>query len=382
MSVSLSLQSQRIREALQKRRSENAFRNLQPENNKTDFCSNDYLGFARSPELQEEIAHRVRKNPSPGSTGSRLLRGNTRQCEMLEQKIADFHGAETGLIFNSGYDANVGLFSALAFREDIYLYDSLIHASVRDGIRLSKATAYSFHHNDTVHLEDRLKNLKSSGQIYVAIESVYSMDGDEAPLARISQLCEQYGALLIVDEAHSTGLIGDKGEGLVVAQQLEKKVFARVHTFGKALGCHGAIVLGSVLLRDWLINTARSFIYTTALPPVSLYAIEASYDRLVSSSQEMILLQRNIDLFNTWDEEGIPSTLNSGRIPIKNVLVPGNDAVKQVAAALQDADLDVRAILYPTVPMGGERLRICIHSFNTEKDVLKLVSALKMIMKT
>ncbi|MFI5150146.1 MAG: aminotransferase class I/II-fold pyridoxal phosphate-dependent enzyme [Bacteroidia bacterium] len=365
----------RIREALEKRKQQHSFRSLYSESSLTDFCSNDYLGFARSESLRESISLKLIQHPSSGSTGSRLLRGNTAYCELLEKKIAEYHQAESGLIFNSGYDANLGLFSTIGSREDIILYDSLIHASVRDGIRLSQATAFNFRHNDLPHLEERLKSRKHTGQIFVAVESVYSMDGDVAPLAMIAELCETYNACLIVDEAHATGVIGATGAGMVCALNLSNKVFARVHTFGKALGCHGAIVLGNAELRDYLINFSRPFIYTTALPPISLCAIDAAYELLTSATGWTEALDRNVTLFNECMKgSGLQHLPN--KTPIQCVLIPGNDRVRKAALSLVQAGLDVRPILAPTVASGAERIRICIHLFNTEKEITVLADSL------
>jgi 8-amino-7-oxononanoate synthase len=361
----------RIQAALEKRKSSGLFRSLKPENNLIDFCSNDYLGFARSSSIREKIALHHKQDTSNGSTGSRLIRGNTVLAENLETRIADFHKAESGLIFNSGYAANTGLFSAIAGRGDTILYDSLIHASIRDGIRLSGANAHRFSHNDLADLESKLK--QSKGNLFVAVESVYSMDGDEAPLAPIAVLCSRYQANLIVDEAHATGVAGSRGEGHVADLALQDHVFARIHTFGKALGCHGAIVLGSKLLRDFLINFSRSFIYTTALPPASLHAIAASYDELESKPELRKELDEKIAAFrHAADQNGL-SGLLPGRSPIQCLLIPGNGAVKAVSANLAREGFDVRPILSPTVPEGLERLRFCLHSFNEVPEIERLL---------
>ncbi len=371
----------RMREMIARRKTEGLFRNLRIENTGIDFCSNDYLGFAQSAELQSRIASRMSKHPESGSTGSRLLSGNNSQVEFLEQCIAVFHSARAGLIFNSGYDANIGLFSAVATRGDTILYDSLIHASVRDGIRLANAHAFNFRHNDLEHLEERLKAAARAfgreGNVYVAVESVYSMDGDTCPLEAMALLCEKYKANLIVDEAHATGVIGGRGEGLVSSLGLRDKVFARVHTFGKALGCHGAIVLGNPLLRDWLINYARAFIYTTALPPASLAAIESAYDLLEENPSFVSDLAGQVSCFKLEAGlAGIAGLLPSSS-PVQCILLPGNTAVRKASEQLFEAGFDVRPILSPTVQEGKERLRICIHRFNTAGQVKTLVSLLK-----
>lgn len=368
-----------LQQALQKRIELHALRSLQVNTLPVDFCSNDYLGFSRSASLQHAIekewnALAVHAN---GSTGSRLLAGNTAYAENLEKQIAGFHNTEAGLIYNSGYDANVGLFAALGQNDNdtTFLYDELIHASVHDGIKLARSTAYLFKHNDLVHLEERLKIAK--GVVYVAVESIYSMDGDRAPLVEMATLCEKYKANLIVDEAHATGITSNAGKGLVQLYQLEKKVFARVHTFGKAMGCHGAIVVGSDLLRRYLINFSRSFIYTTALPVQSLIAIHQAYEQLQKDDTSVQQLNANIDLFKT-EMATLPKVqLIASDSPIQSIIISGNEEVKACAQVLRESGLDVRPILSPTVPKGKERLRICLHAFNTEEEMRKLISGIK-----
>jgi 8-amino-7-oxononanoate synthase len=312
-----------------------------------------------------------------GSAGSRLLAGNYPLIEETEAFIADFHEAETGLIFNSGYDANLGLLSCVPQRGDMILYDQLCHASIRDGMRLSFAHSFSFAHNDVPALEQRLRGARGEearGNLFVVTESVFSMDGDQAPLAAIAVLCRRYGAHLIVDEAHATGVVGRKGEGGVQELGLQKECFARVHTFGKAVGCHGAIVLGSPTLRDYLLNFSRSFIYTTALPEASIWAARVAYGLFPGMDREREHLQSLIDRFQ---KAPLAFQKLNSRTPIQIVMVPGNEAVRALSAKLQAAHLDVRPILYPTVPRGSERLRIVLHSFNMREEVDRLISALQ-----
>ncbi len=366
-------------QSLQKREEQNALRKLVVNEQLIDFCSNDYLGFARNKELleatQNELAtYNNQLLTNVGSTGSRLLAGNSVYVENLEKKIATFHNAEAGLIYNSGYDANVGLFSSIGQKGNTIIYDELIHASVHDGIKLSSASAFLFRHNDVKHLEERLKIVQ--GIIYVAIESVYSMDGDVSFLKEISDLCKKYNANLIVDEAHATGITSNNGKGVVEALGIEKLVFARVHTFGKAMGCHGAIVLGSNLLRDYLINFSRSFIYTTALPIKSLVAINQSYQLLQKSQALINQLQENIDFFKNNILLNKNIRLIESNSPIQCIVVSGNTEVKQIASKIKNAGFDVRPILNPTVAKGSERLRICIHVFNTKDQIAGLVSVI------
>ncbi|MFY0255368.1 aminotransferase class I/II-fold pyridoxal phosphate-dependent enzyme [Chitinophaga sp. 30R24] len=358
---------------LDERREQELFRELRLPGDKVDFCSNDYLGLTRNAEVRAYI-HQVmeERHPPHGSTGSRLLAGNYEWILSVEKDLAAFHHAAAGLIYNSGYDANLGLFSCLGRRGDTIIYDQLIHASIRDGVRLSAAQSFSFLHSDIGDLEKKLRN--ASGNIFVAVESIYSMDGDLAPLAAIAALCQQYGAHLIVDEAHATGVIGNAGEGLVQLLLLEEQCFARVHTFGKAVGCHGAVVLGSTILRDYLINFSRSFIYTTALPPASLAAIEAGYAVFPYLQAEREMLSSLITQFRAGMEQ---TDLLPGTTPIQAVLTPGNDYTRRTSERLQAAGLDVRPILHPTVPKGAERLRIVLHSFNTSDEVAHLVKVLQ-----
>ncbi|WP_343675309.1 8-amino-7-oxononanoate synthase [Chitinophaga sp.] len=355
------------------RKEQHALRQLRlPAPGMVDFCSNDYLGLAKSMAMQEAVHNLLAARPfAHGSTGSRLLAGNYAWVEETESMLAAFHQSTAGLIYNSGYDANLGLFSAVPQKGDTIIYDALIHASIRDGIRLSKAQAFSFLHNDIMDLEKKLHN--ATGNIFVAVESVYSMDGDFAPLSAIASVCDRAGAHLIVDEAHATGVVGAKGEGLVQHLGLQTRCFARVHTFGKAVGCHGAVVLGSTHLRDYLINFSRSFIYTTALPPTAMAAIMASYDLFPYMQEARAHLAALIARFR----KGVAAldTL-PGETPIQVVLTPGNTATRELAVRLQEAGLDIRAILHPTVPKGKERLRIVLHSFNTEEEVDRCIAVL------
>ncbi len=351
---------------LNERQQAGNFRALKPENiDLIDFSSNDYLGFARSAQLRQMIADELMRYPDfkNGSTGSRLLTGNLKYAEELEQQIAVYHSHKGGLLFNSGYDANVGLFSSVPQRSDTVITDELIHASIIDGIRLSNANRYTFTHNDLNSLEQKLKN--SKGNIYVAVESVYSMDGDIAPLEDIALLTQKYYAHLIVDEAHAIGVFG---KALIDKLNLHDKVFARVITFGKAMGVHGAIVLGSNILRDYLINFARSFIYSTAASFHQLASIKMAYELLTHSQGSIEQLQRNISLF----KQRLATESTSA---IQCIVKGSNRRAGHAAEQLQLAGLDVRAVLSPTVAAGTERLRICMHSFNTV-DEIELLTAI------
>lgn len=352
---------------LNERKQQQAFRSLKLQEGKIDFCSNDYLGIVKNGKLKisnSKLHH--------GSTGSRLLAGNYELIELAEQEITTFHQSEAALIYNSGYDANLGLLSSVPQKGDTIIYDFLCHASIRDGIRLSFAQSFSFAHNSVEDLEKKLQY--ATGNIFVVTESVFSMDGDICPLQELVAVCEKYQAHLIIDEAHATGIIGARGEGLVQHLQLQHKIFARVHTFGKACGCHGAVVLGSIQLRDFLINFSRSLMYSTSLPAHAIQVIRESYTTFPIMTEERSHLQHLIQLFQlaTIKFQKFPSTT-----PIQIVMVPGNEAVKHLAKTLQDNNFDVRPILYPTVPKEKERLRIVLHAFNTIDELNRLITILQ-----
>jgi 8-amino-7-oxononanoate synthase len=351
-----------IIEKLNQRKAENAFRELMVQGNRVDFFSNDYLDVARMP---------FEGHMSYGSTGSRLISGNSKYTERLEMYLANFYQQESGLLFNSGYDANLGFFSSIPQKGDTIFYDELAHASIRDGIRLSRADAYMFRHNDLQHLSDRLK--KARGTIYVAVESVYSMDGDAVPLEQIVQLCEQHGAFLVVDEAHSGGLYGEGGSGIVTEKKLDNRIFAKLITFGKAYGSHGAIVLSSQVVKEYLVNFARSLIYTTALSFHSQERIEFAVNKVAQLDAERKKLRANILTFRSEIALTRLKFVDS-HSPIQSVIIPGNDEAKKVAEKILASNFAVKAILSPTVPKGYERIRICLHSFNSEEEIKGLLA--------
>lgn len=363
---------------LEKRRSEGAFRSLKiADPSLIDFSSNDYLGLARSSVLAEQIEKSittqvVNKN---GSTGSRLLTGNSDLTEKVENYLAGLFKSEAALLFNSGYTANLAVLSSLPKRGDTILYDELSHASIKDGMRLSLASRQSFKHNDLSDLSRKLQSTK--GTCFVVVESVYSMDGDLAPMEELVKLCNAQNAHLIIDEAHSTGIYGERGNGLSCQLNLETKIPVRIYTFGKAMGIHGACVAGSKELIDYIINFARPFIYTTAVDQKSAVAVSTAFTFLTENKSLSVELQRNIEHF-------IKSMKNApGFSPspsaIQSFIIPGNDNVKMAAQQLQDRGLDVRPILSPTVPIGKERLRVILHAFNSITEIDKLTSQLRLL---
>ena len=359
---------QHIQQKLKERKDNNALRALRSNNDLIDFCSNDYLGFA-----SEKSIHLLEFELTQfGATGSRLISGNHNHTEEIEGFLAHLYKSEAALIFNSGYNANLGFFSCIAQRGDTIIYDELIHASIRDGIRLSNANSFSFKHNNLEELQNKIA--KAEGNIYLAVESVYSMDGDFAPLLEIVAICEKHNVALIVDEAHAVGVFGD-GKGLCVELGIESDVFARVITFGKAYGCHGAAVLGNNNMRDYLINFSRPFIYTTALPLQSILTIKKAHDFLGENLDRIEKLKENIKYFKSLLINCKLSIVHS-ESAIQCIIVEGNNEVKMLAEKIQKQGFDVRPILYPTVPKGQERLRICLHSFNATEQINSLVELL------
>jgi 8-amino-7-oxononanoate synthase len=357
-----------LQQKLNDRISNSLYRSLIVAHNKIDFCSNDYLGFAK------KFAESNFSYSNAGATGSRLISGNSAQAELAEQCVAKYHQTEAALIFNSGYAANVGLFSCIAGKDDVFIYDEYIHASVHDGMRLSLANKHKFKHNDVADLENKLR-LNNAQNKFVAIESIYSMDGDEAPLIEIVEVCKKYNALLIVDEAHAIGIIGNKGEGLVAANKLQDDVFAAVYTFGKALGLHGAAVAGSNVLKNYLINFSRSFIYSTALPPIAYSHIAKAYSMLLKANRETLFF--NIHYF----KQALKSLPHLKSLPsnsaIQSIIIGDNKKAKSLSENLFNNGLFAKAILSPTVPVGTERIRVCIHSFNTTNEIDLLINLLK-----
>lgn len=357
----------KLKEKLNERRAQNTLRILQDYEGFVDFYSNDYLGLSEIelPKLNLE---------KHGSTGSRLISGNSNFIEQVEAELALFFGYNSGLIFNSGYDANLGIFSALPQRDDTVLYDQLCHASIRDGLRLGLGKSIGFKHNDLVDLEDKLN--RANGVIYVVVESVYSMDGDRGKLKEIAVLCQKFNALLIVDEAHGVGVIGPEGKGLTADLKLDDSIFIKLVTMGKAYGCHGAIVLCDHLTREYLLNFSRSFIYTTALPPKSIKRIrESVFYCGINAIDLQTRLKEIINYFiNSCKRENISIVENQGPIQIVKA---NRDKLLAIEKNANHQNLAIKVVFHPTVPLGEERIRVCLHTFNTPPEIDKLIAALK-----
>jgi 8-amino-7-oxononanoate synthase len=369
---------------LAQRKENSSLRKLPAQNNLIDFSSNDYLGFANSEEIfnkthQYLIENNIKVN---GATGSRLISGNHNLYQIAEDFIANFHQSETALIFNSGYDANVGFFSSVPQRNDVILYDELCHASIRDGIIMSNAKSYKFEHNDLEDLERLISQFtihNSQFTIYVVTESVFSMDGDSPELENLVQLSNKYSCNLVIDEAHALGVFGTFGQGLIQELNLQNQVFARIMTFGKGLGCHGAAILGSQELKEYLVNFARSFIYTTGLSPHSVATILIAYQEMEKQSETIQKLRNNIQFFNQQKTLlSLKQVFVRNKSSIQSAIIPGNEKVKSIAIQLQENGFNVKAILSPTVPQGQERLRFCLHSYNSETEIANVLNDLSL----
>lgn len=345
-----------------------------------DFVSNDYLGLARNEKLLARVESRWQQyHPKQlGGTGSRLLSGNHALYEELEVLLRQVFQAENVLVFNSGYQANQALLASVAIKGERILYDELSHVCLKEGAWLSKADAYSFRHNDLQDLERRLKQ-DSNTRTFVVTETLFSMDGDFAPIVEILDLCEEHGAYLIVDEAHSTGAYGSKGGGWLVEHDLQDRVFARVYTFGKAIGVHGACIAGTNLLINYLTNFARSFIYTTSLPPHAVLSLTEAFHFLGEHIGLQKQLQEVIQYYRQSYENvfGIGVTSHSA---IQPIWVAGSDKALEVSRHLTANGYQALAIRPPTVKAGTERLRISLHTFNAQDSIDGLMGCLKEVL--
>lgn len=373
-----------LSEKLNQRRQNNAFRTLTLPNDLIDFASNDYLGYAKSEALSDQTQQYLQQNNwcQNGAKGSRLLSGHHSIFEITEKKLANFHGFPAALVFNSGYDANVGFFGCVPQRHDVVLFDALCHASIRDGIAHGNAKSFKFEHNDCQDLERLILKIKTTivapnCEIYVVTESIFSMDGDAPNLSKMAEITQKHHCRLVIDEAHAIGVFGQNGQGLCHEYRIQEVVFAQIITFGKAVGGHGAAILGSFDLKDYLINFARSFIYTTALPPHAVATILSAYSVFENAPNEIINLRKNISFFNQQKAKlGLKPLFVFSKSAIQSAIIPGNENVKIIAKSLINNGLDVKAILSPTVPIGQERLRICLHSYNTEAQIELLLQQL------
>ncbi|KZF26863.1 aminotransferase [Xylona heveae TC161] len=370
-----------------------------------DFSSNDYLSLAPSPSFQsafqKELAALQPTFPI-GSTGSRLLDGNSSYAENLEREIAAFHNAPAALLFNSGFEANVGIFSCIPQPGDVIIYDEYIHASVHDGMRLSRAkSCKAFAHNSIADFRKVLQSfidadpllITGKSNVIIAVESVYSMDGDTCPLkefvSSVESMLPAGNGYIIVDEAHSTGVFGQDGRGFVSALGMEDRIFARLHTFGKALACNGAAVLCPPLMKQYLVNYARSLIYTTSLSYPSLASIKAVY-RLMKEGQINPLQSQLWATIRTFHsrldalaKKSPPQLLRTfDEAPKSQILALLTSRPRSLAKYCQKHGYIVRAIVPPTVPAGAERVRVCLHASTTEEELEGLLQRIEEWVET
>ena len=374
----MNVNTEYIKNRLEGRIKENALRILPDLNmlkGNVDFISNDYLGYAKSKSILTHSnnilsEYQLEEN---GSTGSRLISGNHQLYSITEKHLSDYYNAESALIFNSGFSANLGFFSCVPSKNDIILYDELCHASIRDGLRLSIARAFSYKHNDLVDLKSKIDKYRVNFNIYVVTESIFSMDGDNPDIKNIIHLCNETNSRLVIDEAHSIGVFK---EGLVET----KDVYAKIVTFGKALGCEGAAILCNSELRNFLINFSRPFIYTTGLSPHSVATILSAHKEL-NKETNIDKLQDNINFFRKEAEAlEIHNKFINSYSAIQCCVISGNEKVKEIANKLKDEKFLVKEILHPTVPKGSERIRFCIHAYNTKEEISGLLGTLKNLI--
>jgi 8-amino-7-oxononanoate synthase len=330
------------------------------------LCSNNYLGFADHPRVREAAAEAAMRYGA-GSGASRLVSGNMTIHRRLEEQLAAFKHAEACLLFGSGYLANAGVVSALAREGDVVFSDELNHASIIDGCRLSKAETFVYDHCDTEHLEWGLRQAEGRGSLIVT-DGVFSMDGDVAPLERIVELGQRYDARVMVDEAHGTGAIGPEGRGSVAAAGLEDEVDIIVGTLGKALGSYGAYVCCDKPMAKYLINTARTLIFSTALPPPSVAAAMAALGLLREQPRRVEKLQRNADVLrDALAAEGLPAGGSSTQIV--PLVVGDADAAVRASERALERGVFAQAIRPPTVPAGTSRLRLALMASHTKSEL-------------
>ncbi|MCO5229753.1 MAG: pyridoxal phosphate-dependent aminotransferase family protein [Chitinophagales bacterium] len=361
----------RIAESLKNRQENNRYRQLTLLGDLIDFRSNDYLGLTQSAWIKQKLSEF--QFQQLGSSGSRLLSGNSSIHEQVEDFLADFYQSESALLFNSGFDANVGLLSTIIRPDDIVYFDEAIHASMHQGLKLSKAETISFNHNDIEDLENKIEQYPTKKIAWIVCESYYSMNGDKAPLEKLAQIAQKYNLQIIVDEAHAVGCFGENGRGLCNEINFGNSLFARIVTFGKAIGSHGAAILCSQKTKEYLINFSKNFIYTTALPPHNIYHIYLAHQFLLKFPNAAKKLHQNIQYFKqrTFDLQNL-----SGEGPVFSFILPGEQNVKILAQKLQNIGMAIQPIVAPTVPKGKEQLRIILHSQNTIDEIQLLIATL------
>lgn len=341
-----------------------------------NFSSNDYLGLSRHPGVLAGSERELRKGA--GATASRLMAGTDYDYVALENAVAFFKGTEAALVFGSGYLANLGTIPALVGRGDAVFGDRMNHASIVDGIRLSGATAYRYRHNDMDELEQMLRDAPAAGRKLIVTETLFGMDGDLAPLERIVELKNRYGAALMIDEAHATGVIGPQGRGFAHQLGLESEVDVSMGTFSKALGLYGGYVATKRSWADYLVSSARTFVYTTALPPSVVGGVGAAIEMVLAGDY----LRRRLTELSSMFREGLVDVgLDGGdsRSQIHPVVIGSAGGVVGISARLEQMGVLAVPIRPPTVPEGSARLRFSICATHTEDDIAAALDALKRV---
>ncbi len=344
-----------------------------------DFSSNDYLGLAAAPELRAAVSAAIARGVPVGSGGSRLLRGNHPEHVALEQEAAAFFGREAALYFSSGYAANAALFATLPQRGDLVVHDALVHASAHEGMRLGRAECRAARHNDVEAFDAAIGAWRAAGgrgRVWIAVESLYSMDGDLAPLDDLAALARRHEAVLVIDEAHATGVFGPQGRGLA-APLAGREDVVTLHTCGKALGCEGALIAGPAIVREFLINRGRGFIFSTAPSPLMAAAVRAALGIVAAEDVRRAALASLVDAARAALE---PLGAMAGRSQIVPLVLGEDSRAMRVAAALQQAGFDVRGIRPPTVAPGTARLRISITLNVGRADIEALAATLKEVL--
>ncbi|MCA1454959.1 8-amino-7-oxononanoate synthase [Bradyrhizobium sp. BRP22] len=361
--------------ALQALKDDDRLRGLRPRAG-IDFVSNDYLALASAPRMKKAIATALEAGTPVGSGGSRLLHGNCEEHESLEAEAARFFGAETALFFGSGYLANFALLTTLPQRGDLLVLDSLVHASIHEGARAGRAEHSICVHNDPGSVENTIREWRAKGgigRVWIVVESVYSMDGDVAPLEELIATADRHDAFLVVDEAHATGVYGEHGRGLTAPYEGRENLIV-IHTCGKALGAAGAIVTVPRVLRDFMVNRCRPFIFTTAPSPLMAVAVQ---EALLILQQEPDRQQRLANLVAfTHRELAIRGSRSPSHSQIVPYIVGDNARAMALASAMQSRGFDIRGVRPPTVPAGTARLRISLTLNVSEDDVRAMLDAL------
>lgn len=354
-------------------------RSLMP-NGGIDFTSNDYLGFAGSQRIKGAIAAAMERGVPAGSGGSRLLRGNHPEHVLLEHEAAAFFGTQRMLYFSSGYAANAALFSTLPQRGDLIVHDALVHASAHEGIDASRAQAVAARHNDVESFENEIAKWRKAGgngHAWIAVESLYSMDGDRAPLLALMTLADRYDSFLVIDEAHATGVFGENGCGLATGLGQRDNVIL-LHTCGKALGVSGALLGANAIVCDYLVNRARSFVYSTAPSPLMAAGVREALKMLAEEPQRRLDLQR----LSMFAQTCLAETIGMGGSGSQILPVVIGDTIRalRVAERMRVEGFDIRAIRPPTVPEGTARLRIAITLNVEETAIVRMLDCLKTVL--